>query len=83
MLGDWTEFDPSPELPVLCHAGIPVMGIPKDLKEFIAVKNYKDFMCKKFAWSNATWHSIDWKVFKAALKKQPGHSVSLWKYLHA
>ncbi len=82
MMGEWKEFDPLPEFPVLYHDGTPVARIPKQLKETIAVKEYKAFMCKKFDWSSATWDSIDWEIFKATLKQRPGHSVSLQKYLH-
>ncbi len=69
LLGEWHDFDPSPELPVLNHGGTPVAGIPKALREAVPLKQYKVFMCKKFDWSDATWNSIDWECFKAAMKK--------------
>ncbi len=82
LLGEWTEFDPSPELPILCYEGKPVEGVPRVLQEKVAMTNYEEFMCKKFNWSHDTWRSIDWEGFKTALWSRSGHLVSLRKCIH-
>ena len=53
------------------------------IQEASTIPNLKQYMCKRFGWSQDTITDIDWEVYKSLVASQRQNHVIMVKHLHA
>lgn len=76
---------PLPGVKAICMTtSIPWTGdIKSRLYSAVHGWSMKEFLCRKYSWTEQTFHLIDWEAHKSAITKHPKlQQVTIHKYIH-